>query len=118
MWEHLQMVGTWLITVAGGLTVLGVAAKTPMVNRPGKWLYRTVVVDPFTQWLRRTTEVTLEASPTLNRLSDQVESVRHEVLPNNGGSLRDRVEDIADQCVDLRDRLDQHILNPDGGNPP
>lgn len=47
------------------------------------------------------------------RQSAALAQIRHEVLPNNGGSLRDRVDMLATHVDDLTDTLATHIRHSD-----
>lgn len=90
--------------VAGAMLTIAAAAKLPIVSRPIRALWRSLVGDPVGDWLGRVLDHHAEPDRVVTRdLLQRMKAVEHEVHTNDGQSLRDvadRVEVLAQQLVD------------------
>lgn len=99
----------WLVTVREAATFVGVVAamlvgvgavaKLPWVNRPGAWLWRHLIAEPFAGWLDGV------IAPHIEPLCQRLEGVEHEVRTNDGSSLRD----VADRVEKGQERLGTQV---------
>lgn len=93
-----------LVTVGGAaaaLVAIVAAFRLPVVSRPLLWLWRTLVANPVTTWLRGelTAIITLLLAPLdarVARIEGQVQRIEGQVFPNGGRSLYDRADAAAD----------------------
>ena len=77
--------------IAAALVAIVAAANLPMISRPGRWLWRRLVAEPFATWTHGVLDAWADRSvnPRLDALEAQ--------FRNNGGStLRDRVDATAE----------------------
>lgn len=81
-------------TMAGLLVALVAAGRTP----PARWVWRLLVHQPTTEWLRSTVaEVIRPTDERCARVEQRVAAIEHELHPNGGTSLRDRVDATAER---------------------
>lgn len=78
--------------IAGVVTAVYAAGKTP----PVRWLWRQVVKDPISGWLRH------NVSEVMAPLEERVASIEHEMHPNGGDGLRDQVDHLVLQLSEVR----------------
>jgi hypothetical protein len=76
-------------TIGGALVATAAALRLPVISRPIRWVWRRLVGEPVGHWFRALIreEVTTVLRP-----------VMHELLPNSGSSLRDRVNVLVDDA--------------------
>lgn len=113
---------TSAVIVAMGAAVVSVstAAKVPFISRPIRYVGRKLFAEPleavFDRWvdkhlsnLTATVDTTAaqvaEIDGRVAGLDGRLESIEHEVLPNNGSSLRDAVSRTESRC----DRIDAEL---------
>ena len=78
-------VSIWLAVVAGILGSLGVIAKSQIIGRPIRWVWRKLVTEPVAAWFRSL--VHSEVVPVVTVAVE--EQFRKLAQPNGGSSLRD-----------------------------
>lgn len=90
--------------VCGALLTIAAAAKLPIISRPIRSVWRSLVGDPVASWLGDVLDHHAEPDRVVARdLLARMKAVEHEVHTNDGQSLRDvadRVEVLAQQLVD------------------
>lgn len=106
---------TSAVIVAMGTAVVSVstAAKVPFISRPIRYVGRKLFAEPleavFDRWLDKHVEALVtEIHATTEKVEEfdgRLESIEHEVLPNNGSSLRDAVSRTESRC----DRIDAEL---------
>lgn len=85
---------------AGALTALVLFVGLVWRSRPARWLWRTLVAEPFSEWTRA--QVTHVVEP-------MVAEVRQEVRPNGGSSFRDEVAQRLEEGDRRFDRLERKL---------
>lgn len=90
-----------LVVVAGVVTLLGIVARTPYINRPVKWLWRHLVSEPIGGWSKRM--VTDVVNPKLESQNTQIAVVTDfiEVARDNQESIKAALKNLH-ECVDRR----------------
>lgn len=73
--------------MAGSVVAIVAAARLPFISHPLRWVWRHLVGEPVGHWFRALIreEVTTVLRP-----------VMHELRPNGGSSMRDRVNEAVD----------------------
>ena len=74
---------------AGALFAIGLLLVTVVRGRPVRWVWRRLVGEPATVWLRSEIERGVEGAAA--PLREELRSVHDQLRPNGGHSLRDRV---------------------------
>lgn len=107
---------TSAVIVAMGAAVVSVsaAAKVPFVSRPIRYVGRKLFSEPlealFDRWVDKhlsTLTATVESTATqVSEMDGRLEAIEHEVLPNDGSSLRDAVSRTESRC----DRIDAELV--------
>lgn len=117
--ETLRDTSAVIVAMAGAVVAVSAAAKVPFISRPVHWIGRTLFAQPVERWLTRfLNEHQAPIHETIKATADQVkdldgrlESIEHEVLPNDGSSLRDAVTRTETKCSALDTELRQLILS-------
>lgn len=97
MWEHFD----WVLPVAGCIVLLG-GAITVLV-KGGKWLFSTIhkINEFLADWrgeaARPGHDATMGIPERLSNIEQRLKRVEHEVKPNGGSSMHDKIDKIADQ---------------------
>lgn len=98
--------------VLGALLTAAAAAKAPVVRRPVRWLWRRLVSEPLGGWvhglfdraLAEDRARALRADERADEMHDRLKVVEHEVLTNDGESLRDVAERVEVMSIELMRR--------------
>lgn len=95
---------TDIAITAGALVAIATAARLPIINRPGKWLWKRNVAGPIGGWIHQI--LTAHTAPITERLDRgdarmgdieaRLTAIEHEMHPNSGRSMRDRIDATAD----------------------
>ncbi|WP_130178090.1 hypothetical protein [Cryobacterium sp. SO1] len=85
-----------MLTIAGW--VIGIAAVLVFLNKTWPWLRRVF----------RTVDTLTTLADVLPKLITDVAQIRHEVIPNHGGSLRDATDRTETAVAVLSDAVDLH----------
>lgn len=85
--------------VCGALVTIVAAAKLPLVQRPVLWVWRRLVAEPLAAWIDGLLHQHTQP------LHDRLAVVEHEVIRNDGSSLRD----AADRTEAQVHRISAHL---------
>lgn len=96
----------------GALLTAAAAAKAPVVRRPVRWLWRRLVSEPLGGWVHGLFDRALaedraravRADERADEMHDRLKVVEHEVLTNDGESLRDVAERVEVMSIELMRR--------------
>lgn len=111
--ETLRDTSAVIAVLAGTVVSVSAAIRVPVISRPLRWVGRTLFADPFEKWLDRVignhvtgVRETLDSTAAkVENIDDRLEAIEHEVLPNDGSSLRDAVSRTESRC----DRIDAEL---------
>jgi hypothetical protein len=95
-WPWLQ----WVLGVAAVVAFVGGAIKVI----PGAWRFVSQFVTTINS-LADLPEFIDKTKSTLTAQDDALSAIKHEVLPNNGGSLRDAVDRHGDVLAEVQAKL-------------
>lgn len=103
--KALQDVAAFLLLLASIAGAIGVLAKFTRIGRPVAWLWRRIVVEPFTAWFRHEV-MTVVQTAIKAEVAATVEAQFAKLMQPNGGRS---LYDIAKAVHDLGSKLDDHV---------
>lgn len=130
--ETLRDTSAVIAALAVSLVSVSAAVKLPFISRPLKWIGRTFFANPLEAWLTRflndhqgpihdtinATAEKVEAIDTqVQGMDGRLEAIEHEVLPNDGSSLRDAVSRNEDRCSKIDSELRELIATLNAPRP-
>lgn len=83
---------------SASLTAIAAAARLPWISRPGRWLWRRLIVEPFATWVRHQLDSWADdrIKPELEPIKERLDNLEAQHRRNGGRSTRDRLEAIAE----------------------
>lgn len=97
--------------IAGAMLTIAAAAKLPIVSRPIRALWRSLVGDPVGDWLGRVLDHHAEPDRIrLAEIDERLKVVEHEVRTNDGQSLRDVNERVERMTLAVTQAIAPHAV--------
>lgn len=87
--DALQILQTTAV-VAAALVAIVAAARLPMISRPGRWIWRRLIAEPFATWVHALLDAWAE-----KRIDPRLDALEAQFRNNGGSTLRDRVDATA-----------------------
>ncbi len=83
--------------MSASLTAIAAAARLPWISRPGRWLWRRLIAEPFGAWVRHQLDAWADdrIKPELEPIRERLDNLEAQHRRNGGRSTRDRLEAIA-----------------------
>jgi hypothetical protein len=101
MLDTLRDFAVLVAALAGAIIAVASVAKIPVINRPIRWLFHTLIADPLSKAHHRSLDDWAETG-----LRPAIHRIEHEIQTNDGSSLRDVADRVEESTRRIEGRLD------------